>query len=173
MALHSRSSQAAPADIMTPVQIVVAILGVVVCIASMAHIVVSDLTTRLISTRACEVLGVAGAMYQISLFGLGGLETGLLSMAAVTVANVTINNFFHFRVRDQSIGGGDVRCMAALALATGRGCVAGALVCCIAAVAWAVVMQLLDHRGKDEPFAFAPFMALWLVVGLVAGLPAH
>ena len=149
----------------------VAFVAVSTCIASMAHIVISDLMTRLISIRACEVLGAAGALYQLSLFGLGGLGASLLSMAAITIVNVIVNGLFQYRGHGQSVGGGDVRCMAALALATGRGCIVGALACCIVAVVWAAAMQMMGQRDKDEPFAFAPFMAVWLVVGLVVGLP--
>ena len=141
-----------------------------VCIACMAHIVITDLTTRLISTRACQVLGIAGAMLQLLIAGLDGLVVGLFSMVAITVINIAINAIAHSRLQDRGIGGGDVRCMAAIALATGRGCIMGVLSCCVIAVMWALAMQVVGLRDRDEPFAFAPFMAIWLVVGIVAGL---
>lgn len=156
---------------MTPIGGLIALIAIGVCSASMVHIVLSDVRTRLISTRACRILGISGAIYQLANAGIGGLAVGLLSAMAITVANIVFDAVARFRFNGYGIGGGDVRCMAAIALATGQGCFVGALFCCGVAIVWASAMQAKGLRNRGEPFAFAPFMAIWLGVGVALGSP--
>jgi len=57
--------------------------------------------------------------------------------------------------------------MIALSLASGCGAPAGAIACFGCAAVWSGVARLRGRLLPGEPFAFAPFLAVWLLVGFV------
>ena len=86
-----------------------------------------------------------------------GCFVGLLLVAVSVVANKTARKHEGFAFA----GGGDIRMMLSLSVATGDGCLAGCFTCYAAALLWA-----LAARRAHSVFPMAPFFALWLLAGL-------
>ena len=141
-----------------------------VCIACMGAIVLFDMTTRLIPTPLCWVMGVVGLTAQAYVGGCDSVTAGALGACCVPAvclgADALAQAGKKGAGRRELIGGGDVRCMMALALATGSQWLAGALACFAAASVCGLIARALGKLQPGEPFPFAPFLALWLLVGL-------
>jgi len=139
------------------------------CLAAMAAIVVLDEATRIIPRELCWALAAAGALLQICIGGVANVVVGMVwGMAVCSVA--VVSRWLVDRRRSDgrsSLGGGDVRCMAALSLATGPGAPVGFAACFAAASLWAVIARTRGRLKTGEAFAFAPFLALWLMVGVL------
>ena len=120
-----------------------------------------DVEAGLIPWETCAALAAAGLALQACSFGLEGVAFGALSSAAVAVfclvADVALE-----RREMAGVGGGDVRCMAALSLASGRFALMGLAVCCLAMVASGALLAALKRKGLGEPRPMAPFFLLWL-----------
>ena len=139
------------------------------CSAAMALIVLYDDQARIIPRGLCLLLAVAGIVLQACYGGMLAVAVGA-AWAAV----------FHLVARialwlvdgrtsgeEPSLGGGDVRCMAALSLATGPGAPIGFAACFAAAALWAAIERLRGRLEAGEAFALAPFLAVWLAVGVL------
>jgi len=176
------------------------VLLVAVCVGCIARIVAVDLAERRIPRQLCWVIAASGALLQLLVNGTSSILQGTLCGVVVVV----VCNIVSALLGKNSIGGGDVRCMAALSLATGWGAPVGFLACFAVAAPWALVQRfrLRNHVNKgrelrertnsglklrecsyfkDETrrhanekgegtFAFAPFLAVWLIVGLLASV---
>ena len=134
------------------------------CVLVMALIVLFDETARIIPRQLCWVLSALGVAYQFENAGMEGVVAGIV--AAATVLAVIFAACLVGGSNVRAIGGGDVRCMVALALVTGDSCLFGALACCTVAVVAATVQRARGRLLRGEPFPFAPFLAVWLTVGL-------
>ena len=146
--------------------------GGLLCALSMTAIVVFDSTTRLIPRFLCGALACAGIVLQLFANGAHGVMAGVLWAVAVLVS-VAVLTWVSMRVMgmaERPIGGGDVRCMVALSLATGPGAPWGLAACFLSAAAWAVLARVQSRLLPGEPFAFAPFLAIWLAVGVLASI---
>lgn len=141
------------------------------CAAVMAAIVVFDQTARLIPRFLCWLLAGAGVVFQRCTQGWPGVMAGfcwaIILLAAAAVAALSIR---WRRGESCSIGGGDMRCMAALSLASGASAPWGFAACFVVAALWSIAARLRGRLLPGEPFAFAPFLAVWLVVGLMANV---
>ena len=141
-----------------------------ICIACMGAIVLFDMTMKLIPTPLCWAMGAVGLLAQAYIGGYGSTAAGAIGACCVLVACLGVDALAQAGKKDagrqQLIGGGDVRCMMALALATGPKWLPGALVCFAAASVCGLVARALGKLQPGEPFPFAPFLALWLLIGL-------
>ncbi len=133
------------------------------CIAAMLSGVACDLRARMIPLESCVMLAAFGLAFQFSRGGLPALGSGIVAVVVVLAICWIARRFFGQNVR--SIGGGDMRCMVALSLATGPGALTGALACYIAASAFSIVGLVSRRLGRRDGIAMAPFLALWLVFG--------
>lgn len=143
-----------------------ALIGALVlaCAVLMMAIVAIDLEQRRIPRQLCWAIAACGSALQLIVCGCESLVVGLLIGMVVVAA-------CHMAVRflgEHCIGGGDIRCMAALSLATGWGAPAGFVSCFSCAACWSLVRRLCNREHARDPFAFAPFLAVWLVVGGLA-----
>ena len=126
------------------------------CSAAMALIVLCDDEVRIIPRGLCWLLAIAGTALQ-------GCAGGVPAIAVWLVDGRKGRE-------EPSLGGGDVRCMMALSLATGPGAPIGSAACFAAAAIWAAIERVRGHMEAGEAFAFAPFLALWLVVGVLVAI---
>ena len=135
-----------------------------VCAIAMVCIVAIDLEQRRIPRQLCWLIAVCGSALQATTCGIGSLFAGMLvGLLVVVVCRVAVLFF-----GEHAIGGGDVRCMAALSLATGWGAPVGFVTCFSSATAWSLFRRWRDREHSRDPFAFAPFLAIWMVVGCLA-----
>ena len=139
------------------------------CAIAMTGIVASDMRSRIIPRWLCRLLAGAGCVFQVSLHGLWGLAVGACWAAVFLATTCAAAEIVRRRGGEgDPIGGGDIRCMAALSLATGTGAPFGFAVCFGCAALWAAIARMRKRLLPGEPFAFAPFLALWLGVGVLA-----
>ena len=140
---------------------IIAAVMAAACAVVMACIVVIDLDQRRIPRQLCWAIAACGSVLQVVACGGESLIAGVLVGLAVTVACRIATCF----LGEHAIGGGDVRCMVALSLATGWGAPAGFATCFSCAAVWSLLRRWRDQEHFREPFAFAPFLAIWMIVG--------
>ena len=141
-----------------------------ICAAAMAAIVVIDIRSRTIPRGLCRLLAGAGCVLRFCRQGLSGIAAGALWAAVILAAACACAAIVRRRHggEGEPIGGGDIRCMAALSLATGPGAPVGFAACFGCAAIWAAIARIRKRLPPGEPFPFAPFLALWLVFGMLA-----
>lgn len=133
------------------------------CIVAMLCGVACDLRARMIPLESCCALAVFGLAFQVLRGGPPALGCGIGAVLVVLVICWIARNIFGQNVR--SIGGGDMRCMMALSLATGPGALTGALACYVAAAVFSIVGLFSRKLSRHDGIPMAPFLALWLVFG--------
>ena len=143
-----------------PLQLTVPLEG---CVIAMLCGITCDLRARMIPLESCAVLAVFGFVFQLLRGGLPALGSGVVAAAGVLVVCWIARRIFRQNAR--SVGGGDMRCMVALSLATGPGALTGALACYVAASVFSIVGLASRRLGRRDGIAMAPFLALWLVFG--------
>ena len=136
------------------------------CTAVMVAIVRSDLATRTIPRELCWILGAVGLAFQAFRGGWHSITIGLLYAIAVCMVCAIGAAMMMRRNGSSGIGGGDVRCMMALCCLCADGSYAGSLACFMTALAVNGIRRLKGRLMPGEPFAFAPYLALWAIVGL-------
>ncbi len=145
----------------TPAAVLLALGGAV-----MAAAVVCDMRARIIPLECCCALAVVGAAFQAFLMGAQGVAIGVAAAGVVLAASLAVNRFASRG--SCPIGFGDVRCMAALSVASGTGVLAGAAACyAVAAVVCAAGMAC-RKLGLKDGLPMAPFLSLWFAVGTLA-----
>ncbi len=142
------------------------------CSAAMALIVLCDDEVRIIPRGLCWLLAIAGTALQGCAGGVPAIAVGAIWAVAFYLISRTALWLVDGRKgrEEPSLGGGDVRCMMALSLATGPGAPIGSAACFAAAAIWAAIERVRGHMEAGEAFAFAPFLALWLVVGVLVAI---
>lgn len=132
---------------------------------ALATAVICDTSMRLIPRETCLAIGGAGAIFQGAAGGASALAAGaafaLLSMAAC----ITLNACGRRLRGSPMVGGGDIRCMAALSVASGQMATAGFIACFSVAAAIAVAGCAAGKWKLSTPLPLAPFFCLWLAVG--------
>ncbi len=141
-----------------------------VCLGAMAASVVCDMRTRTIPLEACAVLLLAGGMFQLFAVGWEGVLRGIIVALTVAVVFMSVNYLVRLRFPRGAIGCGDIRCMGALAVATGAGAVCGFAACYAFAGLAAVVGCVTKRIAWNDGVPMAPFLAVWLVVGIAVVL---
>lgn len=136
------------------------------CGIAMAAGVVCDVRARMIPLECCVCLLFAGAVFQLLNAGISGLVAGLVAAAAVLAVCWVANRIA--RGMGGSVGQGDVRCMVALAVASGPASLVGAAACYIAASVFSLGGLASRRLRRKDGIPMAPFLALWLAFGTVA-----
>lgn len=132
---------------------------------SMLCALACDVTARVIPRELCWTLGAAGACHQLLANGPMALFAGALFGAVAAFLGALANGVPSARSGEPLVGGGDVRCMAALSLATGCQAFLGFFLCFLAAGAWALFGCLRAGFTARATLPLAPFFCLWLFAG--------
>ncbi len=131
--------------------------------AVMATAVACDMRSRIIPLECCAALAVIGASFQLLLRGVEGAVAGAVAAGVVLAAALAVNRFAP--KESSPIGFGDVRCMAALSMASGGGALAGASACYAVAAAVSAAGVATRRIGLHDGLPMAPFLTLWFAVG--------
>lgn len=131
------------------------------CGAVMAVVVACDMRARIIPLETCLALAVAGAALQLGVGGIDGLAAGAL-FGAVVIAGCAAANRLLGRHGGAAVGHGDVRCMAALSLASGPAAPLGLFACYACAGAFSLAGLAAGRLTLRGGLPMAPFLALWL-----------
>lgn len=141
-----------------------------ICVLAMAVSVVCDLRARVIPLEACALLAVAGAAFQLVACGLAGVVVGLGSALAIVAGSMLLNFLLGERCPAGAVGRGDVRCMGALASATGSGAFWGFAACYMLAGLVALAGCATEKLKLSDGIPMAPFLSVWLVCGVIASI---
>lgn len=144
-------------------------LAAATCACAMAVGIVCDLRARMLPWECCAAIAVLGGAFQLMAGGWQGLATGAVLALAVCAA-CSFANRWSERRGVRAIGYGDVRCMAALSVAAGPATFAGMAACYLAAAAFSCAGMAAGRLKRSDGVPMAPFLALWLVVGVLAPL---
>ncbi len=136
-----------------------------VCATAMLVAVACDLKARMIPLECCAALAAAGGALQALAAGPAGLAAGLV-FAAVAAGACLAANRVAGRGRALPVGHGDIRCMAALSLATGAAAPAGLLACYMSAAAFSLAGLAARRLTLRSGIPMAPFLSLWLACGV-------
>ncbi|NGM17216.1 hypothetical protein GMI70_04195 [Eggerthellaceae bacterium zg-893] len=139
-----------------------------VCVGFMAHAVATDMRFRIISRWDCCGIAVAGSAAQLLCGGVGAWLEGA-AFAVFSVAACCGASWLLGRKRQGAapLGGGDVRCIAALSLATGPAASVGAAAAAAAATAAACVGMAAGRLRLSSAIPLAPALAVWLAAGFL------
>lgn len=140
-------------------------VALAICGVTMVVVVVCDLRARIIPLEACAVVALMGVVAQLALGGVSALVTGGVVAALVGAGCLLANHLA--RGRTLPVGRGDVRCMAALSLASGPAAPVGLFACYVCAAACSLAGIAAGKLTLKSGFPMAPFLAVWLVAALV------
>lgn len=153
--------------------VVVCAVMAAICAAGMAAAVLIDWVCGLIPVELCVIIAGAGLLYQASMHGIEGVCVGLIAAVLIAttawIAEWLVRRIARAPSFTEAVGGGDIRCMGALAIATGSGALFGCVVACCAALIAAFIRAFPHCSSGVHTFPFAPYLALWLPVGLILG----
>ena len=138
---------------------------------------VSDLRCRLIPRVSCYGLALFGALYQLLVWGASSLIAGLVfALGAVTACRLSVRALERRKrlrgggAQGTPLGGGDVRLAWALCVATGAFAPAGMALCGAVTAAVCIGGVACGRLKWDDGIPLAPFLALWPVGSLLAGM---
>lgn len=140
------------------------------CAVGMAVAVVCDLRARTIPLETCVLVTLAGAVFQLAVQGPTGTAMGIAFALALMVGGAAINRVLRVRCPGGAVGRGDVRCMGALAVATGAGAACGFAVCYALAGLAALTGCVTRRLTWSDGIPMAPFLSAWLVCGAAVSL---
>lgn len=143
-----------------------------VCAVAMAVAVACDVRARVIPLEACAATAAGGMLLQLACRGWEGLAAGALLAVLIAAGCMAANRLCRARHPTGAIGRGDIRCMAALSLASGSGALCGFAACSACAGLYAALGCLLGRLAPQDGMPMAPFLAVWLVCGVAAGTAA-
>lgn len=112
---------------------------------------------------------MAGVVFQASTAGLEGVLAGCAFAVFAVLCCLALNRLFG-RTGRAPVGYGDVRCMAALSLASGVATPVGAALCYGGAAAFSLAGIAAGKLSWRSGIPMAPFLAAWLVGGACACL---
>lgn len=121
-----------------------------------------DLRSGLIPWETCAAMALSGLLFQAIVFGAEGVLSGFLSAFVILLVCFFAEGFAGRR-GERAIGGGDVRCIAALALGSGQAAFMGFAASCLAAAFFGLLGVLAKRRSMKEGMPMAPFFLVWLV----------
>lgn len=140
------------------------------CVIALMTATVCDLRARVIPIETCVAVAVAGSVFQVVFRGLPALGAGALFAVVIVAGCSILNRLCRARCPTDAVGRGDIRCMAALSLASGMGAFCGFVVCYLAAALFALVGCLLHRLGLKDGVPMAPFLSAWFVCGMATGI---
>lgn len=132
--------------------------------------VVCDMGERVIPKETCAFLGLAGAVTQGVSQGFESLAWGACFGLALMAGCRMVNKWGRSNRQAPMVGGGDVRCMVALSVASGRAAPLGCAACFICAALVALVGCASGKMDRRDAMPLAPFFCLWLCLGAGAAL---
>lgn len=145
-------------------------LSFALCFVAMTAATVCDLRARVIPIEACVAIAVSGVAFQAMTGGLEGIGSGALFAVGVVAACSLVNRLFRIRSPADAVGGGDIRCMAALSLASGAGAFCGMVACYACASVFSVLGCLFRRLKIRDGVPMAPFLAVWLACGAATSM---
>lgn len=122
---------------------------------------VCDLDSRLIPWESCVAIAASGFFVQAIVFGAEGVACGFASALVVFAVCCAAEALLGSR-GERAVGGGDLRCMTALSLASGQAAFAGLAASCAAAAVYGFVGVLARRRSLKDGVPMAPFFLLWV-----------
>lgn len=137
----------------------------------MAEAARCDRARRLVPYELCVLMGAVGGMFQALAFGGAALASAFVIAACAVAMCCALSLFVRWLSSDEAatpLGGGDVRCVGAIALATGNDALLALGVGAFAAALFCVARFAVRSQNRHDPIPLAPFLMLGLVVGLAA-----
>lgn len=139
--------------------------------AALLLAVACDLAARVIPRETCWIVGGAGTVLQLAVGGVGEVASGAAFGAACAALCALANRIAEGHGGDRMVGGGDIRCMAALSLTSGSHAFVGFAVCFGVAAAVALVGVAARRMSGKTALPLAPFFCLWAAFGAGGILP--
>ena len=124
-----------------------------------------DAAARVIPWETCFAIAGAGSALQLVSCGLASLFAGVVFGVVVALLCAVANRIGNRLGRGSQIGGGDVRCMVALSLASGPAAFAGFAACFLVVALFAFAGRVLGKLKDAATVPLAPFFCVWLWVG--------
>lgn len=137
------------------------------CAFAMAVAVECDVSSSVIPRETCYPIALLGGAVQIVDGGLLALAAGAAFALALCAACAGLGVLLARGRASPAVGGGDVRCMFALALASGWEAPWGFFACYAAAAVWSIIRRVRKGCGWDSTFPMAPFLSLWLAAAVL------
>ena len=145
--------------------VLVVVGGVIVF--CLGHVIYADLKRRIIPCRDCYGIAVCGSVLQFMLGGtsalLAGFGFGVLALCFCLGIQILGRRMYHC---SDVVGGGDMRLIVALSLATGSWAPWGAFGAALVAMVWAVIGIATSRLSMKDTFPMAPCLACWPAVSL-------
>lgn len=127
-----------------------------------------DLAARSIPRETCYLAGAAGIVFQALGAGARSIVAGAAFGGVVVAFCLLCNRVAARRGSGMAVGGGDVRCMMALSLASGFGAFDGFAACFLTAAAGIFVGVALRAIDPGTAVPLAPFFCVWAAFGMGA-----
>lgn len=148
-----------------PVAFVLAAL----CWFALAVGTVCDVRARILPLEVCAAVALAGSTLQLCFGGLEGFGWGCLVAVMVGAVCAVANRLFA-RGKAVPVGRGDMRCMAALSVASGAAAPLGFAACYVTAAAFSLGGMAVGKLTLSDGVPMAPFLGVWLACGIAATL---
>lgn len=147
-----------------------AAVALLVCLLAMEVAVVCDLRARTIPLETCVLVVLAGAAFQVAVNGFEGVMAGLMFAGIAVIGSMVANRVLRGHCPGGAVGGGDVRCMGALSVATGAGAACGFAACYALAAATSLAGCATKRLTWTDGVPMAPFLTVWLACGASVSL---
>lgn len=138
--------------------------------AALLIAVICDMAARVIPKEACGCAGAAGVLLQLASGGVFLLACGAAFGALVVGLCLAVNRIGRTRGRGEMVGGGDIRCIAALSLACGAQAPVGFAACFSAAAICGAIGLSFGKMRRSSAMPLAPFFCLWALAGTAAAI---
>ncbi len=132
---------------------------------SMVLCVAVDVRERRIPRAYCYAIALAGSALQFVSFGMRGFLDGAVFGVFSVASALVLNRLLSRGDSVDAIGGGDIRCMFALSLATGSYAPVGFSACFLCAAVFGLLAGRRSRDGGKRTMPLAPYLSLWLVCG--------
>lgn len=137
-----------------------------VALSSLVVAVACDVAARMIPLETCWAAGVFGTLFQMGVAGFRAVAAGAAFGLIVATLCFAANRWAIAKGRGKMVGGGDVRCMVALSLASGNAAFMGFGLCFFIAALFAGIGRILGVLHRGDVFPFAPFLCVWGLFGM-------
>lgn len=137
------------------------------CAFAMAVAVECDVSSNVIPREPCYSIALLGGAVQVVVGGPLALAAGAAFAVALCAACAGLGVLLARERASPTVGGGDVRCMFALALASGWEAPWGFFACYAAAAAWSILQRVRKGCDWESTLPMAPFLSLWLAAAVL------
>lgn len=136
-----------------------------VCCVAMAVACFYDIRQRIIPNPCCFSIALAGFALQCIACGVHEALSGCFFGMLISALNLGANRLMR-RHGKSGMGFGDVKCMAALSLASGTSAAAACFAGLGAAAVFALAGLASGRMERETGIPLAPFLTVWLLVAL-------